>query len=190
MITTAKTAMAKAQLVAKEVGVEMNVCFNPKEFSVEKSATWNAEKSGEDEPIEVFTSPSPATMSVTLIFDTYEESEDGQRVSVYKKYTQKMEKLIHIVSKDVRRPPLTLFVWGRFCFQGIVEKLSQKYTMFLSDGTPVRCECTLSMKVAKNAKDKEAKAKKTEDDVLKKDGKDKDAGADDGHFLVHQALWK
>jgi len=39
-----------------------------------------------------------------------------------------------------------LFIWGRFTFKGVIESLSQKYTMFLSDGTPVRAECALKMR--------------------------------------------
>jgi hypothetical protein len=39
-----------------------------------------------------------------------------------------------------------LFVWGRFAFKGVIESLSQKYTMFLSDGTPVRAECALKIR--------------------------------------------
>jgi hypothetical protein len=42
-------------------------------------------------------------------------------------------------------------VWGKFVFKGVVESLTQKFTMFLSDGTPVRCEATLKMKKASQA---------------------------------------
>ena len=48
--------------------------------------------------------------------------------------------------KQKFRPPTILFVWGRFTFKGVVESLSQKYTMFLSDGTPVRAECALKIR--------------------------------------------
>jgi hypothetical protein len=48
--------------------------------------------------------------------------------------------------KQKFRPPTILFIWGRFTFKGVVESLSQKYTMFLSDGTPVRAECALKIR--------------------------------------------
>ena len=47
--------------------------------------------------------------------------------------------------KKNARPPVILFVWGRFSFQGVVTSLTQKYTMFLSDGTPVRAECAVTI---------------------------------------------
>jgi Contractile injection system tube protein/LysM domain len=85
---------------------------------------------------------------VTLQFDTYEE-----RVSVREKYTKKIETLTLMrgdpaSEKDVKKhsPPVVLFVWGRMTFKGVIETLSQRYTMFLADGTPVRAECSLKMR--------------------------------------------
>jgi hypothetical protein len=43
-------------------------------------------------------------------------------------------------------PPVIVFVWGRFTFKGVIDSLSQKYTMFLSDGTPVRAEVALKIR--------------------------------------------
>lgn len=140
------TAPEKAQLLAKEAGVCLTVCFNPKDLVVEKSATWEPISPVDDEPEALFGPPAPASLSVTLLFDTYEE-----KVSVYKKYTSQLEKLIHILSEEVPRPPLVLFIWGGFSFAGVVESLSQKYTMFLSNGAPVRAECSLKMKKVRGA---------------------------------------
>ena len=94
------------------------------------------------------------TLSVTLQFDTYEE-----RTSVRDKWVRQIEKLTLMTKqfdkdgktasksdKQKYRPPTILFIWGRFSFKGVVESLSQKYTMFLSDGTPVRAECALKIR--------------------------------------------
>ena len=94
-----------------------------------------------------FKSPTAMTLSVTLQFDTYEE-----RVSVRDKYVRKLEKLTMMKSKakddkDVKNhaPPLVRFCWGKLNFKGVIVSLSQKYTMFLSDGTPVRAEVALKI---------------------------------------------
>ena len=65
--------MTKAQLIAEEAGVKLTVHFNPKEISIEKQVKWE-QKAGTitDEPPEEFQKPTPATLSVTLHFDTYE----------------------------------------------------------------------------------------------------------------------
>ena len=132
----------------------IDVCFNPKEYSLEKSVEWDAEKAFSDAPQPEFKAPKPMTLSVTLQFDTYEE-----RVSVRDKWVRKIERLAFMTQpmpkdptqssktdKQKYRPPVILFVWGRFTFKGVVESLSQKYTMFLSDGTPVRAECALKIR--------------------------------------------
>jgi hypothetical protein len=137
-----------------DVDSAIEVCFNPKEYSLEKSVEWDAEKAFSDAPQPEFKAPKPMTLSVTLQFDTYEE-----RVSVRDKWVRKIEKLTMMtgeLAKDGKgaskndkqkfRPPTILFIWGRFTFKGVVESLSQKYTMFLSDGTPVRAECALKIR--------------------------------------------
>lgn len=130
----------------------IEVCFNPKEYSLEKSVEWDAEKAFSDAPAPEFKAPKPMTLSVTLQFDCYEE-----RANVRDKWVRKLEKLTMMKKqpknagdfkqhKKELRPPVILFVWGRFTFKGVVESLSQKYTMFLSDGTPVRAECALKIR--------------------------------------------
>ncbi len=132
----------------------IEVCFNPKEYSLEKSVEWDAEKAFSDAPQPEFKAPKPMSLSVTLQFDTYEE-----RTNVRDKWVRKIEKLTMMTGdlpkdgtkasksdKQKFRPPTILFIWGRFSFKGVVESLSQKYTMFLSDGTPVRAECALKIR--------------------------------------------
>ena len=43
-------------------------------------------------------------------------------------------------------PPRVEFKWGVFSFKAVVEKLSQRFTMFLSDGTPVRATLNVTFK--------------------------------------------
>jgi nucleoid-associated protein YgaU len=141
----------------------IDVCFNPKEYSLEKSVSWDTEKSFTDAPKPEFTKPSPMTLSVTLQFDTYEE-----RVSVRNKYVKHLEKLVmmrgqvknqkNAKEKQKASPPVILFVWGRFTFKGVIDSLSQKYTMFLADGTPVRAEASLKIRnVFEGIKDDDTK---------------------------------
>jgi len=126
----------------------IDVCFNPKEYSIEKSLSWESSKAHEDAPVPEFKSPSAMTLSVTLQFDTYEE-----RISVRDKYIRRLEKYTFMTGspakddKDVKNhaPPRVMFCWGKLTFRGVIQSLSQKYTMFLADGTPVRAEVALKM---------------------------------------------
>ncbi|MGZ3440120.1 MAG: CIS tube protein [Polyangia bacterium] len=157
---------------SKSTDVEsyIEVCFNPKEYALEKSVEWDAEKAFTDAPQPEFKAPKPMTLSVTLQFDTYEE-----RTNVRDKWVRQIEKLTMMTKqfdkngtkasktdKQKYRPPVILFVWGRFTFKGVIESLSQKYTMFLSDGTPVRAECALKIRnVIDNAVDDDKSQKRT-----------------------------
>jgi len=150
----ARIHVLKGDGAKDDVDSYIEVCFNPKEYSLEKSVEWDAEKAFSDAPQPEFKAPKPMTLSVTLQFDTYEE-----RANVRDKWVAKIEKLTLMTGdlpkdgkkasttdKQKFRPPTILFIWGRFVFKGVVESLTQKYTMFLSDGTPVRAECALKIR--------------------------------------------
>src|SRR5262245_5028943 len=132
----------------------IEVCFNPKEYALEKGVDWESPKAKTDAPVPEFKAPKPMTLSVTLQFDTYEE-----KVNVRDKWIRKLEKLTFMSGaatseKDVKKhaPPQVRFVWGKLSFRGVLESLSQKYTMFLSDGTPVRCECAIKIRNVEDQK--------------------------------------
>ena len=43
-------------------------------------------------------------------------------------------------------PPLVVFHWGRTTsFPGFITQVGAKYTLFSSDGTPIRAVCTVAM---------------------------------------------
>ena len=140
------TQPAKAMIIAQEGSAgTFNVVFNPKDFTFEKQVQWTQKEGAmNDAPPEEFSKPTPASLTVPLLFDTYEDKADVQG---------KIEPLVKMAHIDdsLKRPPLCLFIWNKFKFKGVIESLSVKYTMFLSDGTPVRCEVNLKMKRADQA---------------------------------------
>lgn len=144
-----KVGSDKSSLSTDDTYAPIDVCFNPKEYSVEKGTDWEQSKAFDEAPMPEFKSPKPMMLSVTLQFDTYEE-----RVSVREKYVKRLERLVLMnkpasgqkADKTKNKPPMCMLVWGKFRFKGVVESLSQKYTMFLTDGTPVRAECAIKMR--------------------------------------------
>src|SRR5215813_12822646 len=93
------------------------------------------------------------------MIDGYED-----RIDVYKEYIEKLEGLA-MIDSGLSRPPLALFVWGdTLRFQGVVEDLNVKYTLFLPDGTPCRCTVNLKIKQSEGVynKDQAAEATKAE----------------------------
>ena len=141
---------AKAKLTIgslDDTGLTVSAQYNPKELQVDKTVSWtNAQGPASEDPEQEFKEPQSRSLNTTLYFDTYETKGD-----VYATYVSKLEKLVTIV-RGIGRPPLVTFTWGSFTFQGVVESLTQKYTMFLSDGTRCRCEVGFKMKSASAAK--------------------------------------
>ena len=77
----------------------IEVCFNPKEYSLEKSVEWEGENAFSDAPRPEFKAPKPMSLSVTLQFDTYEE-----RTNVRDKWVRKIEKLTMMTGDAQGRP--------------------------------------------------------------------------------------
>jgi len=118
----------------------VHVLFNPTEYSLESSNQYSWQKiPGLSQPIAQFVSGEATTLTMELFFDSYEKSED------VRKHTMKIVSLLDI-NKDLHAPPLCKFVWGSLSFQGIVEKVSQKYTMFNRSGKPVRATLNVTFK--------------------------------------------
>jgi hypothetical protein len=130
-----------------EGGDKIPCLFNPFEFTITKTATWNAPKSkGKDTRALKFQQGNPGQMSLTLTFDT---TNDGTSVT---DHTNKLLKLVMVgdkgsTSDNSKRPPWCQFVWGSFrSFKAVVENLQLKFTYFSSTGTPLRAQATLSLK--------------------------------------------
>lgn len=55
--------------------LQVDVCFNPKEYALDKSIPWESSKAHEDAPLPEFKEPLRMTLAVTLQFDTFENSQ-------------------------------------------------------------------------------------------------------------------
>jgi len=116
---------------------EVPVLFYPSEYSMEKSNEFaNISIPGLESPLLQFSRGGLETLSMDLFFDTYEMGED------VRKYTNKIVDLLK-VDPDIHAPPVLSFVWGNLNFACVLSRVSKKFTMFTSDGIPVRA--TLSV---------------------------------------------
>ncbi|CAG7640778.1 LysM peptidoglycan-binding domain-containing protein [Paenibacillus allorhizosphaerae] len=132
----------------------MQVLFNPTEYSIEASNkyTWQTIP-GLTMPIGQFKSGNTSTLSMELFFDTYEVfNGQARKPEDVRTYTSKITSLLEVES-DLHAPPVCKFVWGSLEFVGIIEKVSQKYTMFLESGIPVRAKLSVTFKSWKSKKD-------------------------------------
>jgi nucleoid-associated protein YgaU len=137
----------KALIMNLDSGERFECYFNPKEYTVAKNNSWNsAAVATNDIPQMVFAGGQSATMQMSLLFDTYAQSvAGGMARDVRKAYTEAIWQMMRVDErlKDERnnrgRPPFVRFVWGAtWSFNAVITSINQQFTLFSSDGTPVR----------------------------------------------------
>jgi len=143
------SATGKIVIIGLENGVSVTAQYNPKEVGLDKSVPWQKGKNSKaNTPDLEFTSADGRSLSVELFFDGYEKSED-----VHAKYVSQLLKLAEVMSEsgpeEKMRPTRVKVKWGTLPdFEGVLESVSTKYTMFLANGTPVRATCSCKFKEA------------------------------------------
>lgn len=150
------TTLAKAKIINLDKGGhEISCMFNPKEYSFSKQNSWSQGKTkGSNVPHLEFGGGQPATLSMTLFFDTYGEGSD-----VRSKYTDDIWELMLIDEslKDKKnkkgRPPKVRFQWGSaWSFDAVITNIKQQFSLFLANGTPVRASLDVTFQQVKDAK--------------------------------------
>ena len=143
--------MVKARLESEDGG-SLEFQFNPAEYSVKKSATWNtpqrsmATKSG---PKPNFVGSNPQTVGLQIFFDDWESQDDAVAKDIQMLLTW-CSPTRDSISNKRPQPPVLHFTWGSNAHlmdhKFYLESVSVKYTMFKPDGTPVRATADISLK--------------------------------------------
>ncbi|MBL7494825.1 LysM peptidoglycan-binding domain-containing protein [Frankia sp. CNm7] len=168
-------SLEKLTITYKKGGVKkekIEALFNPSEISRSRSIQWEPPKGGVtgqvlDKRPQKFIGVQPETLSISLLFDTYESRGDADNrvvgalkslrdtanpfasgtASDVTKLTREVVRLAKIDS-ETHEPPVCELSWGEYehIFTGVLVQLDQHFTMFLPDGTPVRAtlDCTFA----------------------------------------------
>lgn len=123
----------------RDGGHSVPCMFNPYEYTVSKSNTFSEEPANDSNTPHAELSNSGAqTLRVKLTFDTYESGED---------VTLETNKLWRFMMRtenasgsgnERSETPQVAFEWGVFKFVSYLTQMTQKFTLFKNDGTPVR----------------------------------------------------
>lgn len=149
------TSLAKAKILNLDKGGEIPCMFNPKEYTFAKQNSWTRGKTkGSNVPPLEFSGGQPATMQISLFFDTYADKKD-----VRSEFTDAIWGLMLVDDslKDPKnkksRPPKVRFQWGEaWTFDAVITSISQKFTLFLPSGTPVRATLDVTFQQIKDEK--------------------------------------
>lgn len=153
--------------ITPESGDKVEALFNPKEISLDKSVTWQTQEAAErDVPELQFKNGQPRALNLDLFFDTY-DTPDPAKQDV-RDYTEPLFNLALVVD-SLHRPPVCKLSWGRMktFFQGVLERLSQRFTLFAEDGTPVRATLRCTFKEWRSNPDDQRQQGKQSSDVAK-----------------------
>jgi nucleoid-associated protein YgaU len=140
LATSSKLKKAYIQVLDAQgkVKEEVSVLFNPSEYTMEKSNEFaSINIPGLESPMLQFSRGNMETLTMDLFFDSYEENKD------VRDYTGKITDLLKIDPK-IHAPPVLKFVWGSLNFTCVLSRVTKKFTLFRSDGKPVRATLTVT----------------------------------------------
>jgi nucleoid-associated protein YgaU len=133
-------ALEKAMIESYIGGESVEVLFNPTEYRLTKSNQFTEVAiPGLAAPLLQFGRGNARSLTMQLFFDTYEQGTD------VREHTGKLIRLLDI-DAELHAPPVCKFNWGDLNFVAVLERADQSFTLFLSDGTPVRATVDVTFK--------------------------------------------
>jgi nucleoid-associated protein YgaU len=144
-------ANPKASLKEVDGSNELKFRFNPKEYSTAKSATWTrpTNKSAKHATAPEFGGVQPQTVTMELFFDDWDNTSGDlvKDIDMLMGWLKPSDESIKQSKKP--QPQILQFQWGAnqslSMFHGYLKSVSAKYTLFKSDGTPIRATANITM---------------------------------------------
>jgi hypothetical protein len=171
-----RQATQKISLISIDDGsLEVTAQYNPKELQVDQNVPWKkpdaatqagtqaggagkAKGPDENHMALEFTGAEGRTMTVELLFDGYQGSGGSRPAADVQVLVAKLEQMARVMEPESqdetkRRPHHLTVRWGSALWTNgrldcVIESLSTKYSMFSTDGVPLRATCTVKLKEA------------------------------------------
>jgi nucleoid-associated protein YgaU len=121
--------------------------FNPKEVTITKAAKWEFKpsKAAKNAPPVQFLGTDPAKMTLEMFFDAT-AAQDGSVVLAVEGLLACCVPTEKSLAHKNSVPPIVVLHWGSTSsFPAIVSSVSAKFTLFSSDGTPIRAVCSVTL---------------------------------------------
>ena len=145
-MATTKGGLEPAVIVNGDTSETVRCMFNPHEYTLTKQNQWQrGETKGKNVPRLKFTQGGSQTLKLALFFDTYADGADVRT------HTDPLWRMMMVNTDKTNprsnksEPPPVSFQWGGLSFTAVITNMSQKFTLFLKDGTPVRTTVDLTL---------------------------------------------
>ena len=130
--------LVKARITKVHNGEFFDVMFNPEEYTLNRDNNFAAQAiPGLSSPLLQFVNGNLRTLEMELFFDTFEAKRD------VRDETNKVIDLL-VIDSDLHGPPVVVVAWASLQFQCVLAKASQRFTMFLDNGTPARARVSVT----------------------------------------------
>lgn len=140
----------------KAKGVEC--MFNPSEYTISKSNSYTPQKNTKGKnPVGDFLSVGSMELRLSLIFDTYKTGKDvTTTTNRLWEFMDPQEETRN--KKSAKSEPIkVVFEWGGFKFVAVIKSITQQFTLFSREGTPVRAKVDVNFTQYEDPNDKRTK---------------------------------
>ncbi|MBN1643163.1 MAG: LysM peptidoglycan-binding domain-containing protein [Anaerolineae bacterium] len=145
-MATTRGGLEPAVIVNVDTGEPVRCMFNPNEYTLTKQNRWQrGETKGKNVPRLKFSQGGSQTLKLQLFFDTYAEGTDVRT------HTDPLWDMMMVNTDKTNprsnksEPPPVMFQWGGLAFEAVITSMTQKYTLFLKDGTPARATVDITL---------------------------------------------
>jgi nucleoid-associated protein YgaU len=136
--------------------------FNPSEYKLSKENTFaEIPIPGLESPPLQYVRGGAQLLTMDLLVDTSDELEN-----VREKYVNKIQKAV-LKNEKLHAPPIVDFVWAEQVFRGVMQSLEITYTLFHTDGTPLRAKLGVKLKEYRPVKVQLRDTEQSSPDVVK-----------------------
>jgi nucleoid-associated protein YgaU len=126
---------------------EISFQFNPKEVTVAKTAKWERKtsKGAKTASPPEFSGSEPCKLTLEMFFDAT-ANQDGAVVQAVEELFACCIPTKESAGQKKPSPPLVVLQWGNITsFPAFVTSVSAKYTLFASNGIPIRAVCSVAL---------------------------------------------
>jgi Contractile injection system tube protein/LysM domain len=159
-------ALERATITNTVTGQRVPVMFNPEEYTLNKDINFaQSAVPGLSSPLIQFVNGNLRTLELELLLDTLEPHREGavtlnQAGEDVRRLVRRVTDLMEI-DPTTHAPPVLLFTWASLSFTCVLARATQRFIMFLGDGTPIRARLQVTFNEFRNA-ELEAKEVKRE----------------------------
>lgn len=164
--------LEKAIITNTVTHAQLPVLFNPSDYTVSQDINYaKAAVPGLSQPLLQFVNGNVPTLEMELFLDSNEAVVSNGRLIAaagtdVRVLTRQITNLM-MIDSTTHAPPVAVFTWSSLTFTCVLARVTQKFVMFLGDGTPVRARLQVSFQGFNNSNTEAKEVKRQTADYTK-----------------------